>query len=87
MKDLTKQLATRNLNLVNEYPYKNFYGDSVPGEEILCYRQIYEVLKRRGVQKKISSNKIIFFEPDLNIGSGNRVLFLEDYIKQKVPEI
>ena len=87
MKDLTKQLASRNLNLISEYPYKNFYGDSVPGEEILCYRQIYEVLKRREFQKKISSNKIIFFEPDLNIGSGNRVLFLEDYIKQKAPEI
>ena len=87
MKDLTEQLASKNLNLVNQYPYKNFYGDSVPGEEILCYRQIYEVLKRRGVQKKISSNKIIFFEPDLNIGSGNRVLFLEEYIKRNVPEI
>jgi len=87
MKDLTDQLAQRNLNLVSQYPYKNFYGDAIPGEEILCYRQIYEVLKRRGVQKKISAKKIIFFEPDSNIGSGNRVLFLEEYIKKNVPGI
>ncbi|MEC9326576.1 MAG: hypothetical protein VYC63_01560 [Verrucomicrobiota bacterium] len=87
MKDLTGQLAERNLTLVSQYPYKNFYGDAVPGEEILCYRQIYEVLKRRDIEKKINSEKIIFFEPDLNIGAGNQVMFLEKYIKQNVPEI
>ena len=54
----------------------------------MCIRdRIYEVLKRRNLEKKINSAKIIFFEKDKNIGSGNRVQFLEDFIKSNTPEI
>ena len=87
MKSITKRLASKNLQLVTQYPYSSFHSDAIPGEKILCYRQIYEVLKRRNLEKKIDSAKIIFFEKDKNIGSGNRVQFLEDFIKSNTPEI
>ena len=87
MKSITKRLASKNLQLVTQYPYSSFHGEAIPGEKILCYRQIYEVLKRRNLEKKIDSTKIIFFEKDKNIGSGNRVQFLEDFIKSNTPEI
>jgi len=59
----------------------------VPGENILCYRQIYEVLKRQDMQEQLASTKIIFFEPDKNIEAGHRVRFLEEYLKTKAPEV
>ena len=87
MKAITNKIASRDLTLVKQYPYSSFYDEAIPGEKILCYRQIYEVLKRRNLEKRIDSKKIIFFEKDKNIGAGNSVQFLEEYIKLNAPEI
>jgi general secretion pathway protein D len=87
MKAEIADAVSKDMQLAKEYPYSNFYGDAVPGESILCYRQIYEVLKRRNLQKDLDVEKIIFFEEDRKIGSGYRVRFLEEYIKAQVPGI
>ncbi|MDC0144931.1 hypothetical protein OAK45_10450, partial [Verrucomicrobia bacterium] len=36
---------------------------------------------------KLNSTKLIFFEPDRNIGLGHRVQFLEEYIRKNAPEV
>ena len=87
MKTLANRIVTGNVFLAGQYPYNKFYDKAVPGETILCYRQIYEVLKRKGMQEKLESSKLIFFEPDKNIKSGHRVRFLGDYISTKAPEV
>jgi hypothetical protein len=87
MKALATRIVARNVFLGAQYPYNKFYGKAVPGESILCYRQIYEVLKRQGAQEKLDSSKLIFFVPDENIKSGHRVLFLEEYIRAQAPEV
>ncbi len=87
MKALANRIIATDVKLASEYPYSQFVNKAVPGEAILCYRQIYEVLKRRDEQSKLNSSKFIFFEPDRNIGSGHQVQFLEEYIRKNAPEV
>ncbi|HIG80446.1 MAG TPA: type II and III secretion system protein, partial [Verrucomicrobiales bacterium] len=87
MKALASHIVAGNVQLSEQYPYNHFVGNAVPGEEILCYRQIYEVLKRQKMQEQLASTKIIFFEPDKNIKSGHRVRFLEEYLRANAPEV
>ncbi|MDP7010622.1 MAG: hypothetical protein QF685_04520 [Verrucomicrobiota bacterium] len=87
MKALADRIVTGNIFLASQYPYNKFHGKAVPGETILCYRQVYEVLKRKDMRKKMEASKLIFFEPDKNIQSGHRVRFLGDYISTHAPEV
>ena len=87
MKTLADRIVASNRTLAAEYPYRHFHGKAVPGESILCYRQIYEVLKRRDLQKSLDETKIIFFEKDENIRSGHRVQFLDAYLRAKAPTV
>ena len=87
MKVLAERIVAGNVTLSNQYPYSSFYGKSVPGESILCYRQIYEVLKRRELESNLDMDKVIFFEKDENIQSGHRVQFLSKYIRSNAPEV
>jgi general secretion pathway protein D len=87
MKALASRIVADNVQLSGQYPYNHFVGNAVPGEEILCYRQIYEVLKRQDMQEQLASTKIIFFEPDKNIQSGHRVRFLEEYLRANAPGV
>ena len=87
MKALAEHIVAGNVTLANQYPYSSFHGKAVPGESILCYRQIYEVLKRRELESKLDMDKIIFFEKDENIQSGHRVQFLSEYIRSNAPKV
>ncbi len=87
MKAEVDRIVSQDIDLASQYPYSNFYGSAIPGESILCYRQIYEVLKRRDMQKSLDEAKIIFFERDQKTGEGHRVRFLRDYIRESAPEI
>jgi hypothetical protein len=87
MKALASRIVVDNVQLRDEYPYNRFVDRAVPGENILCYRQIYEVLKRQDMQEQLASTKIIFFEPDENIKAGHRVRFLEEYLRTQAPEV
>ena len=52
------------------YPYNKFALGSVPGEDALVRRQIYEVLKRQQASEVLDAEKLIFFKPDDDVGSG-----------------
>ena len=82
---LADRMVTDDANLADVYPYSNFAYGAVPGEEALVRRQIYEVLKRRDDAKTLDAAKLIFFRKDENVGSGFRVQFLSDYLKQVAP--
>ena len=67
------------------YPYSKFSFGSVPGEDALVRRQIYEVLKRQGAADVLDAEKLIFFKPDNEVGSGFRVQFLAEYLEREAP--
>jgi len=67
------------------YPYEKFARGAVPGEDALVRRQIYEVLKRQKAAEVLDSEKLIFFEPDEQLGSGFKVRFLSDFLSENAP--
>jgi general secretion pathway protein D len=71
--------------LSNTYPYKNFAEESVPGEEALVRRQIYEVLKRQKASQVLDEEKLIFFEKNRSQEAGFKVRFLAEYLREFAP--
>jgi general secretion pathway protein D len=67
------------------YPYNKFALGSVPGEDALVRRQIYEVLKRQQASEVLDAEKLIFFKPDDDVGSGFKVQFLAKYLEEEAP--
>ena len=67
------------------YPYQKFAAGSIPGEDALVRRQIYEVLKRQEASAILDSEKLIFFKPDDEVGAGFKVQFLAEYLKENAP--
>lgn len=87
MKALARHLVANNNELRDTYPYNRFAGKAIPGEAILCQRQIYEVIKRQKVADKLDERKLIFFVPDENIQSGFRVRFLHQHLATHAPHV
>lgn len=87
MKALASRIIAEDIGLEEKYPYNRFAGTAIPGEDILCHRQIYEVLKRQEIASKLDASKLIFFKPDRNIQSGFRVQFLQQYLAANAPQI
>lgn len=79
-KAFIRQLLRENPNLAEQYPFSSFAGDRIPGEHILVYRQMYEVINRREIDKQIGADKIIFFKPDEMKGGNLDVAFLSPYM-------
>lgn len=79
-RDLAKQAIEQNFRLAEVEPFRSFAGDRIPGEEMLVTRMIYEVIKRLRVDRRIGSNRLIFFEGQ-QVG-GYDVRFLERTLAQ-----
>ena len=77
---LTDQIARRNADLAATYPFDRFAGGRIPGERILVYRQMYEVIKRKNVQEQVNLDKLIFFLEDAESQAGFNVEFLSNYL-------
>jgi len=76
---LADQVARRNADLAATYPFDRFAGGRIPGERILVYRQIYEVIKRKNIQEQVNFDRLIFFLEDPDSQAGFNVEFLTNY--------
>ncbi len=79
-KRLADMAVRRNITLAEQYPFNRFIGKRVPGERILVYRQMYEVIKRLGMDRKIDVERLIYFEPSEAAPAGFQVNFLHKYL-------
>ena len=61
-RDLAKLLIENNENFANIEPFSEFADDTIPGEEILVHRMIYELIKRTKVDERVNPHRIIYFE-------------------------
>ncbi len=61
-RELAKDLIKSNFKLAMMSPFDQFAGDTIPGEEILIQRMIYEVIKRTSVDQRVDADRIIYFE-------------------------
>ncbi len=76
MKRLADLAVRHDVRLADAYPFNRFAHGRVPGERILVYRQMYEVIKRLDLAERIDERKVIFFRPDKSSASGFDVTFL-----------
>lgn len=81
MQRLADEVVQRNQDLAREYPFNRFANRHIPGEHILVYRQMYEVINRNEIDQQLQDGQIIFFEPDAASESGFSVGFLEPTIE------
>ena len=84
MRGLADQVVRQNFTVAERYPFNKFAGGRIPGEEILVYRQMYEVIKRLGIDEGVESGLIIFFASDPTSERGFKVRFMEDYLAEAV---
>ncbi|WP_200761202.1 ABC transporter transmembrane domain-containing protein [Poriferisphaera corsica] len=86
-KRLANMAVERDFRLAASYPFDRFVGERFPGEPILVYRQMYEVIKRLKLDEKINEERIIFFEPDEDAIAEFDVSFLWTYAKDFADEV
>lgn len=82
-KRLANLAVRHDFRLGDQYPFNRFVDDRVPGEWILVYRQMYEVIKRLELAEQIDPKKLIFFDAAPEAGSGIMI----DYIWERLSEI
>ena len=61
-RDLAKLLIQNNGNFAKIEPFDEFADDTIPGEEILVHRMVYELIKRTNVDQRVNPHRIIYFE-------------------------
>ncbi|MCK5804737.1 MAG: type II secretion system protein GspD [Lentisphaeria bacterium] len=75
LQQMADDVVATNAELAKVHPFNEFYQGHFPGEEILVCRQIYEVIKRRGLATEVDEKKLIFLTSEgLDSGMGvNRI--------------
>lgn len=63
LQSLADQAVSKNASLAEMYPFDRFSRNRIPGERIIVYRQVYEVIKRRRIQDEINLQRLISFKP------------------------
>ncbi|MFP4166632.1 MAG: ABC transporter transmembrane domain-containing protein [Opitutales bacterium] len=76
-----EQAVEQDYDLRNRYPFNAFANDRVPGEEILVYRQMYEVIKRIGLDEKVDPSRTIVFEQKEDDTESFDVTFVDKLLK------
>jgi general secretion pathway protein D len=61
-RDLARVLIENNFEFSQTEPFSEFADDTIPGEEVLVHRMIYELIKRTGVDQRVNPQRIIYFE-------------------------
>ncbi|MFG0245317.1 MAG: type II secretion system protein GspD [Phycisphaerales bacterium JB052] len=61
-RDLARELMKNNFTFKEIEPFSQFADDTIPGEEILVHRMIYELIKRTEVDERVNPQRIIYFE-------------------------
>ncbi len=80
MLDMAGQVTRRRPDFEEVYPFSRFAEGRIPGERILVYRQMYEVIKRRNIDKKANPSQMIFFKEAPDSPAGFEVTFIEEYL-------
>ena len=80
MLDLAGQVLRHRPDYAGMYPFDRFAQERIPGERILVYRMMYEVIKRRGIDEQANPSQMIFFKGAPDMPAGFEVEFIEEYL-------
>ncbi len=81
VRHLAGEAVRRDAGLAERYPFNQFVADRFPGEHIMVIRQMYEVVKRLELDRQISEDRVLFFEPTPGRFSPFTPRFLGPYLR------
>lgn len=87
LQKLADKAVSKNVTLARTYPYNRFVDGKFPGEQVLVYREIYSVIRRIGLDKQVNADRLIFFKETPKQSTGFDVVFLKEFLKEKVQEV
>lgn len=79
-RDLARILIKNNYTFAKTEPFSEFADETIPGEEILVHRMIYELIKRTDVDQRVNPRRIIYFEE--KDYEGYNVRFLDSMLSK-----
>ena len=79
-RDLARELIKNNYAFAKVEPFSEFADETIPGEEILVHRMIYELIKRTEVDQRVNPQRIIYFEE--KDYEGYNVRFLDSMLSK-----
>ena len=77
LQQIAERAVDQNFDLRDSYPFASFVNARLPGENILVYRQMYEVIKRIEIDETVDPARSLVFEPREKGEDGFDVAFLE----------
>src|SRR5690606_12504909 len=83
MQMLADQVNSQNAEVAEKYPFDRFTANRIPGERILVFRQMYEVIKRREIAENVDIDRLIYLQPDENV-DGMGVQFFWTEVKSRL---
>jgi ABC-type multidrug transport system fused ATPase/permease subunit len=78
---LADRVAAHNIHLGESYPFVRFTQGRIPGENILVYRQIYNVINRLQLDQDVDLSQVIFFQPNPAVEGAFSVAYLLDHLE------
>lgn len=79
-RDLARVLIKNNYTFAKTKPFSEFAGGTIPGEEILVHRMIYELIKRTDIDTRVNPRRVIYFEE--KDYEGYNVRFLDSMLSK-----
>ncbi|WPJ94885.1 ABC transporter transmembrane domain-containing protein [Coraliomargarita algicola] len=81
-----ERAVDEDYSLRSKYPFSSFANGRVPGENILVYRQMYEVIKRIKMDERVDALRSLVFEPKAGASEGFEVNFLEKLLIERAQQ-
>lgn len=79
-RELAREVIDSNFRMARAPGFREFHEKSIPGEEMLVQRMIYEVIKRTESDKRVNPERMIYFEEERY--EGYQVRFLNDVLRR-----
>jgi hypothetical protein len=83
LQNMAERAIDQDYALRLKYPFSSFADGRVPGENILVYRQMYEVIKRIGLDERVDAARSLIFEPKAEPDGGFEISFLEKLLLER----
>lgn len=64
---VANDLVELNYRFGEQYPFEEFVRGRIPGESILVYRQMYNLISRLGIDREVYLDRLIFMEPSRTV--------------------
>lgn len=79
---IVEQVIDRSPDLADQFPFSEFADGRIPGERTLVVRQMYEVIKRLGLDEKVNIDRAIYFEPGSEQGGFGVDFLMKSWAKR-----